>query len=157
MPARTGSSVKRRVLLMPWDTTFERDMVAALRSENCEVFSAADSCQPLAIARACSIHLLVLDLAIDPHLVYQLWSQLNAVTRRFRTLALADSLEQLSRASETLVDGILVKRLEPNQVRTAVHNLLAGGQIRAPIERTRPDRADLSATPRSKCDRETNL
>jgi hypothetical protein len=44
----------------------------------------------------------------------------------------------LSLASETRVDGVLMKPLDPNHLRTVVNNLLAGARTYAPVEKWRP-------------------
>ncbi len=138
MPARIGLPVKTRVLVLGNDSTLGRDVVATLRYESCDIFSVADFREALVITRAGDIDVLVLDLGSHSKALQQLASQFSLTERCRRTLVLADSLEQLTFASETRVDGVLIKPLDPNQVRTVFRNLLAGACIRAPIQRSRP-------------------
>jgi DNA-binding response OmpR family regulator len=116
--------VKPRVLLWSSDPTLERDMVAALRSETCEVFLAADRRQALNIARTGGADVLVLDFNTQSREFSPPASKCSLTKRACRTLVLADSLEQLTFASETQADGVLMKPLDPGHLRTVIHNLM---------------------------------
>src|SRR5579864_2210742 len=105
MPARMGSPVKMRVLLLGSYSTLGRDVVATLRLESCDVFSAADFPQALTITRAGDIDLLVLDLGTHSKGLQQLASQSSLAESCRRILIVADSLERLTLASETRVAG----------------------------------------------------
>jgi DNA-binding response OmpR family regulator len=124
MPARLGLPVSPRVLLLGSDPTLERDMVAALRSESCEVSLAADCRQALNITRTSHVDVLVLDFNSQSREFSQLASEFSFAKRRCRTLVLTGSLEQLTLASETRVDGVLMKPLDPNHLRTVIHLLM---------------------------------
>ena len=102
-------------------------MVAALRSESCEVTLATNRRQALGITRG-HLDVLVLDFAIHS----QEFSQ--PPSSPCRTLVLADSLEQLILALEKRVDAALVKPLDPTQVRVAIRNLLGGSRMQAWVE-----------------------
>jgi DNA-binding response OmpR family regulator len=156
MPAKIQSSVKPRVLVLGSDSTHDRDMVAALPSENCEIILAADCRQALDITRTGRVDVLVLDFDSLSREFSQVASKLSFVQRRCRTLVLADSLEQLTLASETGVDGVLMKPLDPDQGRTVIHNLLAGARRQALGERWRPRTAPCSEAILSRRDWEIN-
>lgn len=144
MPAKTGWPMKPRVLLLDIDSIFESDLLAALRSESCEVILASNCRQALDIARTGHVDILVLDFDLHSQEFSRLASQFRLGETPCRTLVFARSLEQLTLASATQVDGILVKPIDLNQVRTAVHNLLAGVRTQALTESWRPDAAPLS-------------
>lgn len=144
MPARMGSPVKMRVLLLGSDSTLGRDVVATLRFESCDVFSAADFPQALAITRAGDIDLLVLDLGTHPKGLRQLASQSSLAGSCRRTLIVADSLERLTLASETRVDGVLIKPIDPTQAIRVIHNLLGGVREHALTETGRSNTAPFS-------------
>lgn len=126
MPARIGLPIEARVLLLGSDSTLEADSVGALRSESCEVLLAADCRQALDLARTGPINLLVLDFGACSRKFSQLASIFNSANGRCLTLVLADSLEQMALANETGADGVLIKPLDPIQLSTMIHRLLAG-------------------------------
>jgi DNA-binding NtrC family response regulator len=137
--AKMGLPVKTRVLLLGSDSTFERNMVAALESESCGVILAHDCRQALDIIRFGHVDVLVLGLHIDSREFSHLASKCSLTARGCRTLVVADSLEQVALASESRVDGVLMKPLDANQLRTVIDNLLDGARTRALGERWRPD------------------
>ena len=139
MPARTGLPAKTRVLLLGRDPALERDLIAALQSESCEVVSAADGRKALDMARKAHVDVLVLDFDTHPRECSRLTLKLSLAERGHRTLVLASSLEQLTHASETGADGVLMKPLDPRQVRTVIHNLLAGAYAQTLAGRWPPD------------------
>jgi|ERR1035441_2785029 DNA-binding NtrC family response regulator len=149
MPAGLGLPGKTRVLLLGSDSTLERDMVAALESESCEVILADDCYQALDIIKTGHVDVLVLDFDIQSREFSQLASKFNLAGRGCRTLVLADSLEQLTLASETRADGVLMKPLDPSRIRTVIHNLLGGLHAQAPAERWHPDTALVFEAPPS--------
>lgn len=132
-----------RVLLIGRNPTVERDMVAALRSENCEVSFAADCRQALDITGTDQIDVLVLDFDLHCREFSLLASNCNLTERGCPILVLADSLEQLVLASETRADGVLMKPLDPHHARTVVEKLLAGERTQALGESWRPDTAPV--------------
>ncbi len=138
MPARIGLPVKARVLVLGDDSTLEQDVVAALRSESCEVILPADCAQALDFIRTGHVVVLVLDFDTHSREFSRLAPILSLAERRCRTLVLADSLEQLTLASETGVDGVLMKPLDPNQGRTVIQHLVAGVRTQAADEGGRP-------------------
>jgi DNA-binding response OmpR family regulator len=139
MPARLGLPVKTLVLLLGNDSTLERDTVAALESESCEVILADDYCQALDIIRTGHVDVLVLDFDIHSREFSHLASKFSRAERGCRILLLADSLEQVALASENRVDGVLMKPLEPHHVRTVIDHLLTSARTQALGERWRPD------------------
>jgi DNA-binding response OmpR family regulator len=142
MSAVLGLPVKTRVLLLGSDSTLERGMVAALRSESCEVNLAADCRQALNITRTGQVDVLVLDFDVHCREEFsQLALEFSLAERGCQTLVLANSLEQLTLASETRVDGVLMKPLDPDYLRTVIHNLLVGVPTQALAERWRPNTA----------------
>lgn len=143
MPAKLGLPVKPRVLLMGSDPTLERDVVAALRPESCEVSLAADCRQALNITRTGQFDVLVLDFDIHSREFSPLASKFNLAERGCRILVLADSLEQVVLASESWVHGVLMKPFEPHHVRTVIENLLVGARTRAVGESWRLDTAPV--------------
>jgi DNA-binding response OmpR family regulator len=151
-----GLPVKTRVLLLGCDSTQGSDMVATLRFEGCDVFSTADFPETLARISAGDIDVLVLDYRSHSQWFQQLSSKLSLGEACCRTLVLADSLEQLTLASETDVDGVLIKPLDTNQVRTVVRKLLTRSRISVPIERSRSDIASFSEGLPSRFDWEIN-
>lgn len=156
MPARMELPVKARVLVLGSDSTLQKDMVAALPSESCEILVAADCRQALDIARTGHVAVLVVDFDSHSRELSQLASIFNFAERRCPTLVLAGSLEQLTLASETGVDGVLMKPLDPDQGRTVIHNLLAGARMQALAERWRPGTASCSEAIPSRRDWEIN-
>ena len=159
MPAKTLSPMKSRVLLLCSDPTLERNMVAALGSETCEVLWSADCCQALDITRTSQVDVLVLDFNIHSREFSQLASKCRFAERGCRTLVLADFLEQVALADETLVDGVLVKPLDPAHVRTAIHGLLgargraltaSGHPEAAPLTEARPSKREWELTNKRK-------
>jgi DNA-binding response OmpR family regulator len=116
--------VKARVLVLGSDSTLERQVVAALPSESCEIISAADSRQALAITRIGPVDVLVLDFDSHSREFPQLASTSSFAERHCPTLVLADSLEELILASETGVDGVFMKPLDPDQGRALINKLL---------------------------------
>ena len=138
MPAKSVSPVKPRVLLLGSDPTLERNMVAALGSETCEVLWSADCRQALDLTRTSQVDVLVLDFNIHSREFSQLASKCRFAERGCRTLVLADSLEQVALADETLVHGVLMKPLDPTHVRTVIDGLL-GARAQALTESWRPD------------------
>jgi|ERR1017187_2322589 DNA-binding response OmpR family regulator len=139
MPAKLGLPVNPRVLLLGSDPTFERNMVTAPESERCGVNLADDCRQALDITCNSQVDVLVLDFNIHSREFSQLASQSRFAERGCRTLVLADSLEQLALASESRVDGVLMKPLDANYLRTVIDNLLDGARIQVLGERWRPD------------------
>jgi len=152
MPAKMELPVKARVLVFSSDSTLERHMVAALPSESCEIISATDCRQALDITRTGHVDVLVLDFDSHCREFSQLASTFSFAERHCPTIVLADSLEQLSLASDSGVDGVLMKPLGPDQGQTVIHNLLAGASMQALAERWRPDKAPLSEGQRSRPD-----
>jgi len=126
MPARMGSPIKMRVLLLGSDLTLGSDVVATLRFEGSDVFSAGDLPQALSIIRADDIDLLVMDLGTHSEGLQQLGLQPSLAGSCRRTLIVADTLERLILASETRVDGVLIKPIDPTQSIRVIHNLLSG-------------------------------
>ena len=126
MPAKMELSAKSRVLLLSNAPSIDSDMTAALQSAGCEVILATDHRQALRVARRRRVAVLVLDFGSDFAALLDLASDLRAAARRFRTLALASSLEQLALASEIPAHAVLLKPLTAEQVRNVIGNLLAG-------------------------------
>jgi DNA-binding response OmpR family regulator len=143
MAAKMGLPVKTRVLLLGSDSAFERTMVAALEAERCEVILADGCRQALDIIRSGHVDVLVLDLDIHSREFSHLASQCSLADGGCPTLVLADSLEQLALASESRVDGVLMKPLDPNHLRTVIDNLLAGTRTQALGECWRPETAPV--------------
>jgi DNA-binding response OmpR family regulator len=139
MPARVELSVKTRVLLLGNDSTLERDIGAALRSEGCEVIWATDCREAIDMVRTGRVDVLVMDFHIHSKEFPQLAPKSSLGERCCRTLVLAGSLEELTFASEGQVDGVLIKPVDPNQARIAIHNLLADVGTQAQAERWQPD------------------
>ncbi|MGO8678360.1 MAG: hypothetical protein ACLQVX_21170 [Limisphaerales bacterium] len=125
VPAKTAAPTKARVLVLARDSSIERQMVAALPSERCEIISAANGRQALDIARTGRVDVLVLDFDSHSRHLSRLAATSGLAQRPCPTLVLADSLEELTLASETGADGVLIKPLDPEQGRTLIHNLLA--------------------------------
>ena len=143
MPARLGLPVIPRVLLLGGDSTLERNMVNALESDGYEVCLVADCCQALDITRTGHVHVLVIDFILCCREFSQLAPEFSLAERGCRTLVLANSLEQLTLASETRVDGVLMKPLDPDYLRTVIHHLLVGVPTQALAERWRPNTAPV--------------
>ena len=156
MPARMELPVKARVLVLGGDPNLERDVIAAFPSESCEVIWAADCRQALEMTRTGHVDVLVVDFDTHSREFSQLASVFDFAERRCSTLALAGSLEQLTLASETGVDGVLMKPLDRDQGRTVIHNLLAGGRMQALAESGRPGTANGSEASPSRHDWEIN-
>src|ERR1017187_6910850 len=113
-------------------------MVAALRSESCEVTLTTNRRQALNITRR-HLDILVQDFAFHPREL----SQPPSIA--CRTFVLAQSLEQLILALERRVEAALVKPLDPKQVRVVIRNLLCGARMEAWVEVWRPYSAPFSA------------
>ncbi len=138
-----GLPVNPRVLLLGGDSTFERNMIAALESERCGVILADDCRQALDIIRFGHVDVLVLDLDIHSREFLHLASQCSLAEPGCRTLVLADSLEQVALASETRVDGVLMKPLDAHHLRTGIDSLLDGARTQALGESWRPETAPV--------------
>lgn len=144
MPAKMESPLKSRVLLLGIDSRLESEMATALRGESCEVILAADCRQAVEIIRGSEVDILVLDSDVPSQDLLQLASKFSFAARPCRTLVLADSLEQLTLAAETLADGVLMKPLDRNQMQAVIRNLLADAGTRGLTESRRPDNTRFS-------------
>ncbi len=138
MPARSRLSLSPRVLLSTSDSTLEKEIAAALKSQACEVMLAADCHQTLSRIQAGDVDVLVLDLEIDPREFSQLPSEFRLADLGCRTLVLARSLEQAILATEAQAHGVLMKPLDPNQLGRVIHNLLPGRGPEVTDERESP-------------------
>ena len=125
MPAKMGSPANIRVLLWVSDLSLENDLVATLQSEGCEVMLVPDCAQALDIMGAGCVDVLVLESSVHPGQIPRLATHLRFGKRRFQTLVLAGSIEQLALASETQADAVLMKPASSSQVRTVIRMLLA--------------------------------
>jgi DNA-binding response OmpR family regulator len=141
MPAKMELPGKARVLVFGSDSTLERHMVAPLPSESCEIILAADSREALDLIHTGHVDVLVLDFDSHSREFPQFASTSSFAERHCPTLVLADSLEELILASETGVDGVLMKPLDPDQGRALIDNLLAGASMQPVAERWAPDTA----------------
>lgn len=144
MSARMGSPARTRVLLLDSNSPPEPEVVAALRSEGCEIILADDCRHALDITRTGQVDVLVLDFDIHARGFSQLASKFVSAEGRCRTLVLTGSLEQLTLASETGADGVPVRPLDLKQLRIVFEYLLAGRRTQPLPERWHFDTAPLS-------------
>jgi len=138
-PTRMESRLKSRVLLWGNSPPLDSHMVAALRSESCEVTLATGRRQALGITRG-HLDVLVLDFAFHSREFSQ------PASRHCRTFVLAESLEQLILALERRVDAALVKPLGLEQVRTVIRNLLGGARMQVWAEDWHPQHGSFLQT-----------
>jgi DNA-binding response OmpR family regulator len=125
--------MKARVLLWCNRPPLDGHLVAALRSEICELTLATDRRRAQGIACSGHFDVLVLDFESNSREFPQL------AARSCRTLVLAESLEQLILALETRVDAALMKPFDPQQVRTVIRWLLGGARMNM-LPKARADR-----------------
>ncbi len=134
-PTRSGWPLNPRVLLSSGDPSSERETLAALQSQSCEVLLAAGRRQTLGRIHAGDVDVLVLDFAVHSRKFSQFASEFRLGELPCRTLVLAHSLEQAILATEAQADGVLVKPLDPNHLRSMIRNLLLWRGSTAPAER----------------------
>lgn len=125
MSAKTDSPVKARALLLGKDATLESETVEALRAECCELILTGDREHALDIARTGYVDFLLVDFDLYSGHVSELALASDPAGKRCRILVLVHSFEQLTLACERLVDGVLMKPLDPYQVRSLINKLLA--------------------------------
>ena len=133
--ARTGALAKPRALLWGSDASIETHTLAAFRSARCEVLLATDRRQAIDATHHSHVDVLVLNFRLHSREFSQLATIASLVIWPCRILVLADSLEQLALAIEAPVGGVLVKPLDPEQLRAVVHSLRTDVLRRAAAER----------------------
>lgn len=124
MPSKTDSPLKLRILLLGRAGAPERMVAVALQAENCEIDIAADCSQALDTTRTGVVDLVVLDSNLSFQELTLLVSHFSSDKHCCPTIVLAESLEQLSLASNTAPDAVLLKPFSVRQIRAVIHNLL---------------------------------